>query len=757
MKVKVGTRSVFCSRVVRDASADRRRAATRRTPSPTSERTGSASRLPSPPRRLRVQVHRAPDDDRRHLGRALAAQPHRSLRWAVAGAGTWWAGVRAATVRHGLRFHGGPAGSRLRGRGAGRWSPPAGRSRRPPSCRWARGPRSPGLTPDDLPALGTPVVLLANTYHLLLRPGPELFRRVGGIHAFMRWPGPVLTDSGGYQIFSLPGDRTVDDAGARFASYIDGRIHHLTPEGSIDMQTAIGVGHHDGAGRVPALDRRRGGAASGDGAHPPLGPAQPGRPQRPGAGAVRHRAGRPGAGAAPAIGGVPDRSIPFDGFAIGGLAVGDTRGQREEMTAFACELLPAERPRYLMGVGTPPDLLHAIGCGVDMFDCVLPTHLAWQGTAFTSTGRVRISRGRPPVRRWAPGRPLRLPHLPGLQPGLPAPPGQVQRTAGAAAAEHPQPAPLPAADARRPRRHRGRRLRRVCPHAVGQRSIGTNTRPGPGRARGRREPRAGPHPRRGTGGPLPGGGRGDASRGGRPPRGRAAVRAPVPPGGPADAAPPAAWCCSTWAWARDRMRPRPGRPRGRRRPAPPAWSSSASSAIWARWSWRSTRPAGVRPGGRGRPGGAGAAATGPAPDRAHQLAPGAGGPAPAPAPAIPRRGHRVLGPVLPAREPRAVDRGRVPAAARRWPADRCTLFTYSASTATRVALLLAGWAVGVGAAIGDKRQTTAAAVRAEDLRTTAGSQLAGAAATPGRTPALRRPGRCRRHGRPGESVRTVSG
>jgi queuine tRNA-ribosyltransferase len=84
---------------------------------------------------------------------------------------------------------------------------------------------------------------------------------------------------------------------------------------------------------------------------------------------------------------------PFDGFAIGGLAVGDTRAQREDITGFAADLLPNDRPRYLMGVGTPPDLLHAIGCGIDMFDCVIPTHLAWQGTAFTSTGRVRITRG----------------------------------------------------------------------------------------------------------------------------------------------------------------------------------------------------------------------------------------------------------------------------------------------------------------------------------------------------------------------------
>ncbi|HEX2660397.1 MAG TPA: tRNA guanosine(34) transglycosylase Tgt, partial [Polyangia bacterium] len=96
-----------------------------------------------------------------------------------------------------------------------------------------------GVSPDELQAMGAPI-LLANTYHLLLRPGPELFRRVGGIHQFMRWPGPVLTDSGGYQIFSLPGERTLSEGGARFRSYVDGRIHQLTPESSIEMQTAIG-------------------------------------------------------------------------------------------------------------------------------------------------------------------------------------------------------------------------------------------------------------------------------------------------------------------------------------------------------------------------------------------------------------------------------------------------------------------------------------------------------------------------------------
>lgn len=249
-----------------------------------------------------------------------------------------------------------------------------------------------GLTPDDLVALGTPVVLLANTYHLLLRPGPELFRRVGGIHAFMGWRGPVLTDSGGYQIFSLPGDRTVDDAGARFVSYVDGRVHHLSPEGSIGMQTAIGSDVMMVLDECPpstadrtvlqaAMERThrwalRSLAARSDPAQALFAIVQGGLDPD----LRRHSAGFL-------------TEQPFDGFAIGGLAVGDTRAQREEMTAFTCELLPRTHPRYLMGVGTPPDLLHAIGCGVDMFDCVLPTHLAWQGTAFTSTGRVRISRG----------------------------------------------------------------------------------------------------------------------------------------------------------------------------------------------------------------------------------------------------------------------------------------------------------------------------------------------------------------------------
>jgi queuine tRNA-ribosyltransferase len=248
-----------------------------------------------------------------------------------------------------------------------------------------------GLTPSDLREIGAQVVL-GNTYHLMLRPGPELFRRVGGIHAFMGWHGPVLTDSGGYQIFSLPGDRTLSERGARFRAYTDQRMHMLSPEQSIAMQTAIGSdimmvldvcvdSRSDATTTRDAMERTHRWALRSLASR--MDPAQalfaivqggviPELRRESAAFLTQH---------------------PFDGFAIGGLAVGDARDEREDMTHLSAELLPADRPRYLMGVGTPPDLLHAILGGVDIFDCVLPTHLAWQGTAFTSTGRVRVTRG----------------------------------------------------------------------------------------------------------------------------------------------------------------------------------------------------------------------------------------------------------------------------------------------------------------------------------------------------------------------------
>lgn len=248
-----------------------------------------------------------------------------------------------------------------------------------------------GLTPADLRTAGAPI-LLANTYHLLLRPGIELFHRTGGVHSFMRWDRPILTDSGGYQIFSMPGERTISEEGARFKSYVDSRFHLLSPERSIEIQTAIGSdivmvldecieSTADEAATRAAMERTHRWALRSLAA-----------PRRDESslfaimqGGLFPELRRESASVLTSHG--------FDGFAIGGLAVGDTRQEREDVTAYAADLLPADRPRYLMGVGTPPDLLYAIGCGVDMFDCVLPTHLAWQGTAFTSTGRVRITRG----------------------------------------------------------------------------------------------------------------------------------------------------------------------------------------------------------------------------------------------------------------------------------------------------------------------------------------------------------------------------
>jgi queuine tRNA-ribosyltransferase len=247
-----------------------------------------------------------------------------------------------------------------------------------------------GLAPDDLRAAGAEMIL-ANAYHLLLRPGPDVFRRTGGIHRFMRWDGPVLTDSGGFQIFSLPGDRTIGEEGARFRSYVDQRIHLLSPERSIEIQTAIG------SDVMMALDV----------CLPSTSPPEAVRAamERTHRWALRSLAARrnPGqalfaivqGGLVPAWREASARFLtahPFDGFAIGGLAVGDTRGERADVVARTAELLPERLPRYLMGVGTPPDLLEAIARGIDLFDCVIPTTMAWQGTAFTSRGRVRLTR-----------------------------------------------------------------------------------------------------------------------------------------------------------------------------------------------------------------------------------------------------------------------------------------------------------------------------------------------------------------------------
>ncbi|HSN24933.1 MAG TPA: tRNA guanosine(34) transglycosylase Tgt [Kofleriaceae bacterium] len=242
---------------------------------------------------------------------------------------------------------------------------------------------------DRLEAMGARL-MLANTYHLLVRPGPELFERFGSIHRWIGWHGAVLTDSGGFQVFSL--GCTIDEAGAAFRTSPTGPRIALTPERSIAMQRAIGSdimmafdqcidATSPLAAARDAMERThrwasRSLAARGDSSQALFGIVQ---------GACFEELRRESARVL--------AELPFDGLAIGGLAVGETRAQREDITALTAELLPREKPRYLMGVGTPLDILEAVHRGVDMFDCILPTAWAQHGRAFTSRGRIDLRRG----------------------------------------------------------------------------------------------------------------------------------------------------------------------------------------------------------------------------------------------------------------------------------------------------------------------------------------------------------------------------
>jgi queuine tRNA-ribosyltransferase len=242
----------------------------------------------------------------------------------------------------------------------------------------------------DLDDLGVEV-LLANTYHLMLRPGADVVSRLGGIHGFAGWDRHVLTDSGGYQVFSL--GPQVDDDGVTFRSTYDGSLHRLTPEGAVAAQEALG------ADIQMVLD-----------VCPPL-PSPPDVLQlaveRTAAWAERARAVHRREGQALfgiVQGGVdPDLrvesarrtvAVDFDGYGIGGLSVGESRAEMLPALEATLAHLPADRPRYLMGVGDPVGLVEAIGRGVDMFDCVLPTRLARHGTVLTTTGRLSLRNAR---------------------------------------------------------------------------------------------------------------------------------------------------------------------------------------------------------------------------------------------------------------------------------------------------------------------------------------------------------------------------
>ena len=250
------------------------------------------------------------------------------------------------------------------------------------------------LGPDDLTAAGAQIVL-ANTYHLLLRPGPELIRDLGGLHKFMAWDRPILTDSGGFQVFSLSKIRTISEAGVEFRSPVDGAAHALTPERSIEIQHALGadiihpldecLAHpatRDATEQSLALtlrwaQRSRAAHAAADGSAALFGIVQGGAWED-----LRARA----ADETVALG--------FDGYAIGGMAVGEPKPLMYELTALVAERLPAGQPRYLMGVGKPQDLVEAVSRGVDMFDCVLPTRNARNGQCFTPDGPVVIKHAR---------------------------------------------------------------------------------------------------------------------------------------------------------------------------------------------------------------------------------------------------------------------------------------------------------------------------------------------------------------------------
>lgn len=251
-----------------------------------------------------------------------------------------------------------------------------------------------GLSPAELRASGTQI-LLANTYHLMLRPGAALVRELGGLHRFMGWDGPILTDSGGYQVMSLRGRVRLREEGIDFRSHIDGRYEFLSPERAMEVQADLGVDI------AVTLD------------HAVLLPAEPAAQREAGERTLRWTerslahartlstpTGLPqlvfaivqGAGVEALRREMAERSAGFDcdGFALGGLCVGEEKEATWTLARANAGALPAGHPRYLMGMGTPPDLLDGIASGIDLFDCVLPTRNARNGMAFTSEGPLSI-------------------------------------------------------------------------------------------------------------------------------------------------------------------------------------------------------------------------------------------------------------------------------------------------------------------------------------------------------------------------------
>ena len=247
------------------------------------------------------------------------------------------------------------------------------------------------LTPADLHELDA-TLILANTYHLYLRPGPELIADFGGLHQFMQWDRPILTDSGGFQVFSLEGLRKIDEQGVTFRSHLDGSKHRFTPERVIEIEEKLGADIIMAFDECPPPDDYDYNVAAMNRTHrwAERCKAAQRRPDQALYGIVQ--------------GGVfPDlraqsaeflAGLDFPGYGIGGLSVGETKAQMHAMLAIMHPILPRHKPRYLMGVGSPEDLFECVALGVDQFDCVLPTRVARNGAVFTRYGRVNLRNAR---------------------------------------------------------------------------------------------------------------------------------------------------------------------------------------------------------------------------------------------------------------------------------------------------------------------------------------------------------------------------
>jgi queuine tRNA-ribosyltransferase len=251
-----------------------------------------------------------------------------------------------------------------------------------------------GLMPEAVAAAGTEIVL-GNTYHLMLRPGAERVAALGGLHQFMNWPGPILTDSGGFQVMSLSALRRLEEHGVTFRSHLDGAIVELSPERAIEIQALLGADismQLDECLKLPSsreeiaramqlslrwAERSKRAFESVRGGRALFGIVQGGDDT-----GLR-------AESAKAL-----VDIGFDGYAIGGLAVGEPQEMMLNIVAETTPVLPAERPRYLMGVGTPDDLMEAVKRGIDMFDCVLPTRNGRHGMAYTRHGSINLANAR---------------------------------------------------------------------------------------------------------------------------------------------------------------------------------------------------------------------------------------------------------------------------------------------------------------------------------------------------------------------------